>query len=224
MTVDPATDLLSVFAPLTLEKLFVDDPVAPGETVALEFTVSNTSDQDNITAIEFTDDLDAILSGLAATGLPAADVCGAGSEITGTGFLTFTGGSLAPASSCTFSVDVDVPVETLSPTTVTNVTSEVTGMLGGLATTGLPATDDLTVEESICTAPDGENLVLADDTVDGVETFTVCEAIEIGPNYAVVGPNGSLTVRAGKEVIVLNDTSVGQDAELTIGLDPELQP
>ncbi len=44
-----------------------------------------------------------------AAGLPASGFCGAGSTISGSGLLTVSGASLAPASSCTFSVTVQVP-------------------------------------------------------------------------------------------------------------------
>ncbi len=109
---DPATDILEVASVLlSLEKEFTDDPVAPGDTVTLEFTVTNLDPASAATAIAFTDDLDAALAGLVAIGLPAADVCGAGSSISGTDFLTFTGGSLAAGGVCTFSVTLQVPGE-----------------------------------------------------------------------------------------------------------------
>ena len=44
--------------------------------------------------LDFSDDLDAALSGLVATALPAVPPCGPGSVIAGTSFLTLTGGSV----------------------------------------------------------------------------------------------------------------------------------
>mgnify|MGYP003343224681 CR=1 FL=1 len=70
------------------------------------------------------DDLDAALSGLVATGLPANDVCGAGSQLSGTSVLTFTGGTLAPGGICTFSATVQVPVGAVAGV-YTNTTSAV---------------------------------------------------------------------------------------------------
>jgi hypothetical protein len=128
-----------------LTKTFLDDPVAPGGTVTLEFSLTNLDTSNTITAIAFTDDLDAALSGLTATGLPAANVCGAGSQITGTSVLSLTGGSLAVGASCTFSVTLQVPAMVPSGTTVVNTTSSLTGDAGGLAVTGDPATDQLTI-------------------------------------------------------------------------------
>ena len=132
---------------IVLTKTFTNDPVAPGDTVTLQFTITN---QDlapaGIDTIQFTDDLDAVLSGLTAIGLPANNVCGAGSQISGTSLLTFTGGSLALGASCTFSVTLQVPVSAPAGS-FTNTTSPVTGRelddfnaIGGAA-----ASDDLEV-------------------------------------------------------------------------------
>ena len=65
-----------------------------------------------------------------ATGLPMSDVCGAGSEISGTSFLTFTGGNLPAGASCTFPVEVQIPT-TAVPGTFLNETSELF-LAGGL--------------------------------------------------------------------------------------------
>src|SRR5690606_26762568 len=62
-----AQDVLSVNDNLLfLQKQFTDDPVMPGDTVTLEFTLTNQDAANAITGIAFTDDLDASLSGLAA--------------------------------------------------------------------------------------------------------------------------------------------------------------
>ncbi len=67
----PAVDILTVHNPLSISKSFIDDPVLPGDTVTLEFTLTNLDQNNSITDINFTDDLDANLSGLVATVLPA---------------------------------------------------------------------------------------------------------------------------------------------------------
>jgi len=131
---------------LFLTKEFTDDPVSPGDPVTLEFTVTNLDAALAITGVTFTDDLDAALSGLAAVGLPMNDVCGAGSQISGTSLLTLTGGSLPAGGSCTFSVTVMVPASVPLGTVVTNTTSEVTGTAGGLGVAGAPASDQLRID------------------------------------------------------------------------------
>jgi hypothetical protein len=140
-----AADALVVNSmPLAFSKQFTDDPVFPGDTATLEFTVTNLDTVNAATAITFTDDLGAALAGLAAVGLPANDVCGAGSQISGTGLLSFTGGDLPAGGSCTFSVTVQVPAAAAAGS-YTNTTSTVSGTVGGLPVTGNFATDDLSV-------------------------------------------------------------------------------
>ncbi len=81
---------------LNLIKSFSDDPVPPETAVTLEFTINNFDRLDSATGITFTDDLDAVITGLVAVGLPASDVCGAGSTLSGTSLITLTGGNLPP--------------------------------------------------------------------------------------------------------------------------------
>ncbi len=143
----PASDDLLIIEAPSITKTFIDDPVAAGGTATLELTISlAASAPGNATSISFTDDLDAALSGLVATGLPASDVCGAGSQISGTGLLSFTGGTLAPGDSCTFQVVLDVPTGA-TPGTYTNTTSDVTATVSGGAVSAAGGSDDLVVAE-----------------------------------------------------------------------------
>jgi hypothetical protein len=144
---DTATDTLTVVGGLVLTKSFTDDPVPSGGTVTLEFMITNPDGANAATAIGFTDDLDAALSGLAATGLPASDVCGAGSQFTGTSLLTLTGANLAAGASCTFSVSIQVPPNTSG--TYTNTTSQITGTIATIVVIGPAATDTLEVTDTV---------------------------------------------------------------------------
>jgi uncharacterized repeat protein (TIGR01451 family) len=140
----PAVDGLTVSSELlSLTKTFTDDPVAPGGNVTLELILLNLDGSQTATGIGFTDDLDAALTGLTAVGLPAAGFCGPGSTIAGTGLLTVAGAELGPGASCTFSVTLQVPAA--APSVVTNTTSSVNGLIGGLPVTGPPASDDLMI-------------------------------------------------------------------------------
>ncbi|MCB1053932.1 MAG: DUF11 domain-containing protein, partial [Acidobacteria bacterium] len=147
VSVGSASDSLVVSSEqIFFDKTFTDDPVAPGGTVTLEFTLTNMDGTQPLTGITFTDDLDAALSGLTAIGLPINDVCGMGSVISGTSSLTLTGGNLPAAGSCTFSVTLQVPMGVALGTTAINTTSPVTGSLGGLSVNGTPASDQLFVQ------------------------------------------------------------------------------
>jgi len=140
-----ASDDLEVVAGPRLVKQFVDDPVAPGDTVTLQLTLTHDQNAStDATGISFTDDLNAALTGLVAVGLPMNDICGAGSQISGTSTLSFTGGTLAPGASCQFSVTLQVPMGATADT-YTNTTSTVSSTVSGLAVTGPEASDDLTV-------------------------------------------------------------------------------
>lgn len=136
---------LEVIDPISITKSFTDDPVLPGGTVTLEYTITNSDTSSPATGISFTDDLDGALSGLASTSGTQNDICGAGSSISGTGLLTFTGGTLAPGESCTFSVSLAVPGGVPLGTSVVSTTSSITGMVEGIAVTGDPATDTLVI-------------------------------------------------------------------------------
>ncbi|MCP4423988.1 MAG: DUF11 domain-containing protein [Chloroflexi bacterium] len=145
VSVAPAADTLTVSSDLLLlSKTFTDDPVAPGDTATLEFTLTNVHTTQTATDIAFIDDLGAVLSGLVAIGLPANDVCGTGSQISGTNLLIFNGGNLGPGASCTFSVTLQAPGGAAAGT-YTNTTSQATGLIDGLSVTGDSATDDLRV-------------------------------------------------------------------------------
>ena len=126
---------------LQLTKTFVYDPVAPGGTVTARYQVTNLSRLDPATAIAFSDDLDAALTGLAATGTP---ISACGGTLSGTTLLSLSGGVLAPESSCSFDVPLHVPAAA-SPGTYPAPTSSITATVGGAGVTGAPASDDLFV-------------------------------------------------------------------------------
>ena len=170
LTAPAASGALTVAPALSITKEFTDDPVEPGDTATLEFSITNENGTQPITGITFTDDLDAALSGLAAVGLPTNDVCGAGSQISGTSTVTLTGGNLAAGATCTFSITVQVPGGTPGGTVAVNTTSEVSGMLSGETVTGEPATDTLRVD-SIALSKGFDGPTTAGGTV--VLTFTI---------------------------------------------------
>jgi len=80
--IDPSS-ILNV----SFEKEFLDNPIAPGESGTLLFSITNNSATDTITNLRFTDDLEATLSGLVATEIPTS-----GGAIVQTGFDGDAGG------------------------------------------------------------------------------------------------------------------------------------
>src|SRR5690606_14245276 len=107
-----------------------DDPVNPGGTVTLEFTILNRDPVNSLNNITFTDNLSQTLAGLATTGTLPSEPRGPGSSLTGGSTITLMNGSLEPRSSCTFSVTLLVPPGA-SPGIYEDTTSALTGLLGG---------------------------------------------------------------------------------------------
>lgn len=136
-------DLVVATEQLLLTKEFIDDPVVPGGTVTLEFSISTLGEDDEAADLAFSDDLGAALAGL--EGVPPYDTGTCGGTLTGTSLLDFSGGSLT-AGECSFSVTVQVPMAVPFGTTITNTTSALTGTIGGLGATGEPASDDLVID------------------------------------------------------------------------------
>ena len=172
---EEASDSLTVIAAPKLTKVFSDDPVGPGGTVTLEFTLTNSANASgDATGITFTDDLAPVLANLVATGLPLTEVCdpdGPGGD-PGTGtlsgsagdtLLTFMDGSLSPGESCTFAVTLSVPAGA-APGSYTNTTSGVGATVGGVAATSPAATDKLDVAGLVFTKEFLDNPVIAGDT------------------------------------------------------------
>ena len=99
--------------------LTITDPATATLTVAPQLLLTKA----------FTDDLNAVMSGLMETGLPQSNVCGGGEmrpSLTGTSLITFLLPNLAAGATCTFTVTVHVPA-TAASGTYPNATSAVTG-------------------------------------------------------------------------------------------------
>lgn len=139
-----ASDNINVISlDVNFSKAFDTDAVRAGDTTTLTFNITNNSPSIAATSIEFSDNLDATLTGLVATGLPINNICGAGSVLSGTSVLTLTGANLsANGGSCSFDVDLLIPGNAI-PGTYTNTTSNLT--IQGLTVAGA-ATDNLTID------------------------------------------------------------------------------
>lgn len=160
---EPASDTLDVIDGLRISQQFIDDPVAPGGAVTLEYTIENISTA-MIDGISFTNDFDSTLAGLTAVGLPANNVCGNGAQLSGTGTITMTNGVLNANQSCTFSVTLQVPANAPLGNQYINTTSIITGDLNGSAVSGAVSSDELSVF-SLALTKSFQNDVFAGQTV-----------------------------------------------------------
>ncbi|MDF1773372.1 MAG: Ig-like domain-containing protein [Pseudophaeobacter sp. bin_em_oilr2.035] len=156
-----------------------------GDTVTLSFSLTNTDTLNDASGISFTDDLDAMLSGLAVTGALPSDPCGSGSALSGSSTLTLSGGSLAARGSCSFSVDVLIPGGAATGT-YTNTTNAVTATdLGGSPYTGSAATTTLKVYGEDSTPPTFTK-EFTDDPVAPGDTVTI--------NYVLTNPSSTTAI------------------------------
>lgn len=200
----------------------------------LTYTLTNLSSTQSVANLKFTDDLDAALTGLVATGLPKTDICGAGTQLSGTSLITFTGGNLAPSGTCTFSVDLSIPSGAATGTYESS-TSPLTS--NGLAVSKV-ATADLTIvgqpgfsmafaKTSIC---QGESTTLT-YTIDNSARSTAANnlsftnnlpaglVIATTPNAMVSCTGGTLTAVAGSSTISYSGGSVAASTNCTIQVD-----
>ena len=69
-----------------------------------------------------------------------------GGTLTGTDFLTLTGGSLGPSSTCVFTATLQVPGDAEPGFLVNNTTSDVVGTVGSLEVAGGSATASFEIE------------------------------------------------------------------------------
>ncbi|SFL10834.1 autotransporter outer membrane beta-barrel domain-containing protein [Shimia haliotis] len=231
---DAATDNLEVSgssAP-AFSKSF-SGQTAPGETVTLTFTITNTDASTSLSNLAFTDDLSAVLSGLVASSLPSTP-CGAGSSITGSSSLSFTDGSLAPSGSCTFDVTLQVPAGAAAGNYVNSTSSLFSAGTALVA----PATASLDIvpppvftmafgPTSIAQGANSTLLFTIDNTantltaasLDYTLTLPANVAVATTPNAATTCTGGTLTSVAGSSTVAYTGGSLAGGATCTISLD-----
>ncbi|WP_196137753.1 Ig-like domain-containing protein [Aliikangiella sp. G2MR2-5] len=173
-----ASDSIEVVDGPSLVMEFDNSSVNPGDTVVATFTLEHSLNaSSDATAISFTVDLDGVLSGLAATGLPVNDICGAGSQISGTSTITFTGGTLSAGSNCSFDVSLNIPAA--APSNIYTLTSStISATVGGEVTTGSAVSTDLQVSNLIGTIEFTNDPVAPGDTATLSVTFDNVSATE----------------------------------------------
>ncbi|WP_425050250.1 hypothetical protein [Psychromarinibacter sp. S121] len=137
--VGPGGDL----AGLTLTKTFNAVSAGEGTTVAMSLVLNNSSETVSATQLSFTDDLDAFYSGT-TLGSVLTNTCGG--SVGGSSTLSYTGGTVAPDSTC--EIEVELSLGTSGTGSFLNTTSNLTAAAdSGAASelTGTTASDSLTI-------------------------------------------------------------------------------
>jgi hypothetical protein len=138
-----ATDVLYLDY-IRVEHSYVD-PVAHGGTTTLTYTIENLSGNERIVDLHLVHDLDNVVSGATASAFPGNGFCGANASASGTNLLLFEDMELAPSSSCSFSVSVQIP----QATAVNNFVSTTGAPTSYGAVVGGSSTDTLTTMSTI---------------------------------------------------------------------------
>lgn len=89
---------------------------------------------------------------------------------------------------------------------------------------GSPGDTGSVTAASLAINQDCLSLVLVNDTVTDTQDWAACYVIELGLNFAVMGPGGNLTVTAGAAVILSDGFHVGIDGTFTAANDSGLSP
>ncbi len=119
----------------TISKIFSGDPVGPGGTATLEFTIINTANVIEATSLAFTD---ALATGVVIAPSPGVEnTCGGTVNTSDPSEIAFSGGTVAAGDTC----EISVTLQGLGIGTFDNVTSTLTSSVADAD----PATDTLTI-------------------------------------------------------------------------------
>jgi uncharacterized repeat protein (TIGR01451 family) len=121
-----ASASITVLSPPSISKAFGSPNISPGGTTTLTFTITNPNASNQLLGVGFSDTLP---SGLAVAATPGASTsCGGTfSPNAGDTTLTFSGGTIAAAGTCTISVNVTATTPGVKNNTTGNVMSANAG-------------------------------------------------------------------------------------------------
>jgi len=175
-----ATDTLNISG-MKFTKQFLTNPVIPGETITLQYTIENIHPTDDTTTLLFTDDLNTTLLGFSTTGAAITNTCNG--SLTGTTFVAYSGGSLLSGNTCTIEVPVLVPLAS-SDNSYNSATSALSIIQGGNSTVVDPATDTLIVKKNLIslTKEFTDDPVTVGNTVNVHFTLTNLDATRTATN------------------------------------------
>ncbi len=143
--------------------------------------------------------------------------CASGTLSGGTG-ASCPAGSLTGTTLVLGTGDVDTTMGDDSDAVGPSICDVTVTVLNGASSAG-----DMSVTSG-CSSVSGCSLLsLSNDIITTAVIEESCE-IEAEMNYMIIGPNGDLTLRAGKAIRLGNGFSVGVGGKLTLQIDPSLLP
>jgi uncharacterized repeat protein (TIGR01451 family) len=182
---------------VTISKTFIPKAMAPGDTVVMSFKLTNPT-AETITGVNFTDTL---LGGLKVASTPGViyNGCGAGAFspalVTDATSLSFSGGTIAPNSFCTITVNVTAPAGTYPNTTghVFINTSVDTGNTGSDTLTASTYTQSCTTGVTVAEWTVPTTATQPPDSASPVAGSPTNKAGNVG-NPAAVGVGGTFDI------------------------------
>ena len=163
-----ATDSLTAVLPPVIDKYFDPDPILPGGVSTLVFVITNPNPSDALPNIAFTDTFPNVGGGAPSNMLvanpanPTTNGCGSPTfaPVSGTGSISFSGGTIAAGDTCIVTVDVTAPTVGDYLNTSGPVTTTISGVTSGTDTasstlTVKPPSPGITLVKQVSTSASG---------------------------------------------------------------------
>ncbi|MBY6069020.1 DUF11 domain-containing protein [Leisingera aquaemixtae] len=220
--------------PPAFSKSFAASALAAGGSTTLTYQISNPAGGSSLSGLRFSDDLDAMLSGLAVTAGTGSDLCGSGSSVSGSSTVLLTGGSLAAGESCSIELTVSVPAAAATGS-YSGSTSDLTenGSFAAAAASAAfsvePAPDfakafgDAAIVQGGTTTltftVDNSASAIAASSLDFTDSLPAGMVVAPVPNASATCTGGTLTATAGSGSISYSGGTVAAGASCTVSAD-----
>ncbi len=221
--------------PPVFNKTFIPSSLVNSNSGVLRYTINNASSASDLTQLSFSDDLDGVVSGMSATGLPSSDVCGLGSALTGGSSITLANGNLLAGETCSFDVQYTVPTATL-PITGNSTTSNLTAspnvnISGASASLSIapvqPAFSAVFTPASIQDVETSRLQFSIANTASGFDASGLSFSVNLplglavasAPNSIVSCAGGVFNAVAGTSVINLSGATVGAGQSCVVSVE-----
>ncbi|MDU8929681.1 autotransporter domain-containing protein [Alisedimentitalea sp. MJ-SS2] len=218
----------------TFTKSIAPGTINAGDSATVTYTITNPPGGASLASLGFTDGLGGMMTGLTITDLPKTGICGAGSSISGSSPVQFSGGILAPGDSCSFTVTLQAAAGAAGQSG-SSTSSDLTDggikvadpVAGALTVNPLPPT--LAAAYAPNSIPQGDISTLT-YTIDNSASSGIATGLGFthalpggltiaSPSGASTGCGGTLTADSGTASMSFAGGSVGAGASCTIQFD-----